>query len=89
MEYLSFSQIKTLFSTLSPDDEIVFERVRPHNKSEIRNSDKKKLSELLTEIEESIEEEWVYGGDLEIPLPDGNSKLIGHHDGIYWISTNA
>lgn len=38
---------------------------------EIRIKEKYKLSKLLSEIEESIEEEWLHGGDLEIPVPIG------------------
>jgi len=89
MEYLSFIQIKELFSSLSPEDEVTFERVRPHNKTEIRKEEVKNLSKLLLEIEESIEEEWVYGGDLEILLPEGKGVLVGHHDGLYWVENNA
>ena len=82
---MPYIEIKELFHGLSEDLIISYSRIRPHNKGEIRKHESKTLSELLKEIEESIQDELILGGDLEIPLSQSQKTLIGHHDGIFWV----
>ncbi len=82
---LDFPAIRNSFSGVDAQAPIRFNRVRPHNGGEIRRPCVLPLKALLREIETSIVEQRIAGGDLEIPLPRGRGLLVGHHDGIYWI----
>lgn len=84
MNRLSYDQIAEFFTGFASDSLISFERVKPHNKTEIRRHFLLPLSDLLDEIRISMDEGHLYGGDMEVPLKALSVKLIGHHDGIYW-----
>lgn len=79
--------IKEVFEIIdSINSEIVeFERVRPHNKSEIRRKDAMDKSAFKEMVSEAMEEGHQAGGDIELKIPSLNNTLIGHHDGIYWL----
>jgi hypothetical protein len=81
---LSYDQIARLFTGFANDSLISFERVKPHNKAEIRRQFTLPMSDLLDEIRISMDEGHLYGGDMEVPLETLSIKLIGHHDGIFW-----
>ena len=66
-------------------DVFSIERVRPHNRGEIRTPGTMTLWELKEFIFESIEDEHQPGGDLIVDLPKIGKKMVGHHDGIYWL----
>ncbi len=82
--YLQPNEISELLDNESCDVFSV-ERVRPHNKGEIRKVESMTLWELKGFIFESIEDEHQPGGDLIVTLPKAAKKLIGHHDALYWL----
>jgi hypothetical protein len=84
MNRLSYDQIVSLFTGYDSDSMITFDRVRPHNRSEIRRPFTLAVRDLLNEIRTSLDEGYIYGGDMEVPLNSLQLKLIGHHDGIFW-----
>jgi hypothetical protein len=84
MNCLSYNQIAGLFTGFATDSPISFERVKPHNKTEIRRHFTLPLSDLLDEIRISMDEGHLYGGEMEVHLKALAIKLIGHHDGIFW-----
>jgi hypothetical protein len=43
------------------------------------------VCELKEFILNAIDDELQPGGDLELWLPSLGEKLVGHHDGIYWL----
>lgn len=85
--YLSFENIIGLFDDLDRKAVVEFVRIRPHNGAGIRRRDAAVLEDLLEEISRSITEGHIYGGDLEIPLHAKQRRLIGHHDGLYWLDS--
>jgi len=81
---LSISQVFELIDSLE-GEEITFDRVRPHNKGEIRKSCTMSKSLLKEFIADAIEEGHQPGGDIEIKIPVLKQLLVGQHDGIYWL----
>ena len=81
---LSESQVYELIDSLEGDT-VTFDRVRPHNKGEIRKPCTMSKVLLKEFISDAIEDEHQPGGDIEIPLPDLGQILVGHHDGLYWL----
>ncbi|WP_444912499.1 hypothetical protein [Microbulbifer sp. PAAF003] len=88
MEYLNKDDIFELIDSLS-SDVVSFDRVRPHNKGEIRKSASMDRRELKEFIAGAIEEEHQPGGDIEIFIPSINKILVGQHDGVYWLESNT
>ncbi|MEE2604047.1 MAG: hypothetical protein VX595_13345 [Pseudomonadota bacterium] len=84
MQKLNIGEISELIDSLD-GELVVLNRVRPHNKCEIRKSIKMTKVELKEFIAEAIEEEHQPGGGIEISIPSLNRVLVGHHDGIYWL----
>ena len=84
MQRLTEEEVFELIDSL--DREIIeFERIRPHNKGEIRRKDSMDSAAFKKMIAESIEEEHQPGGDIELYIPSVSKVLVGHHDGIYWL----
>jgi len=84
MKYLSRDEIYELINSLDGED-VNYERVRPHNKGEIRTPGSKTKTEFKRFIADAIEEEHQLGGDIEVLIPSINKVLVGHHDGLYWL----
>lgn len=84
MRKLTQEEIFDLIDSIS-SNLIEFERVRPHNKGEIRRKDSMDRAALKEMIALAIEEEHQPGGDIEIKIPSIQKTLVGHHDGIYWV----
>ena len=82
--YLSENELIDVLASLD-GDVIEFDRVRPHNKGEIRKTESMPLNELKSFILEALEEGHQPGGDIEIKVPQLNKILVGMHDGIYWL----
>ncbi|TBW46420.1 hypothetical protein EZI54_23170 [Marinobacter halodurans] len=84
MQRLTQEEVFELIDSL--DCEIIeFERVRPHNKGEIRRKDSMDRAAFKKMVAEAMEEEHQPGGDIEVRIPSSNEILVGHHDGIYWL----
>jgi len=83
MHVLTMTEIRDLFD--ETDREIRITRSRPHNSTRIHRHERRILSELLEEIAQSIREGRVAGGDLLVPIPGRAARLVGHHDGCFWI----
>ncbi|MDR6984901.1 hypothetical protein J2X32_003556 [Rheinheimera pacifica] len=64
---------------------IEFERVRPHNKGEIRRKDSMQRAVFKQMVANAFEDSHQPGGDIELRIPSSNRILVGHHDGIYWL----
>ena len=85
MNHLTEQEILTVLDLFDQKKPISIDRVRPHNRGEIRKSVLISVSELKQLIHLAIQEGHQPGGDLEIPIPGTDSILVGHHDGIYWL----
>lgn len=83
-KFLDQSAIEEILDSIEGDT-ITVERIRAHNKGEIRKSSVMTVNELKGFIHESIEDSHQPGGDIEVWLPKLEKKLVGHHDGIYWL----
>ena len=44
-----------------------------------------RLHELRSLLIEALEEGHLPGGDLEVVVPELNQRLVGHHDGVFWL----
>ena len=83
--HLSPDQLEALLDRFGANAQIVVVRVRPHNGREIRKDVPMRLSELRALVMAAMEEGHLYGGDLEVIVPGVNSRLVGHHDGVFWL----
>lgn len=84
MKKLTQEEVFELLDMIS-SSVVEFEKVRPHNKGEIRRKDSMTAAAMKEMIALAIEEEHQPGGDIEVKIPSINKTLIGHHDGIYWL----
>lgn len=84
MKRLSGEEVQELINSLEIDV-IEFDRVRPHNRGEIRRSDSMEKNAFLEMVKQSIEDGHQPGGDVEVKIPFIGKTLVGHHDGIYWL----
>ena len=83
--HLSPSQIRDLFSNFVDGQHLEVVSIRYKNKDEIRKLSLKPASELESFILNCIKEEDQPGGDMEVIFPDRSVRLVGHHDGVYWL----
>lgn len=84
MQRLTKEEVFALVDSLNLEI-IEFERVRPHNKGEIRSKDSLPCAAFKKMVADAIDDSHQPGGDIELPIPSSNRLLIGHHDGIYWL----
>ncbi|AWF80522.1 hypothetical protein BTJ40_06705 [Microbulbifer sp. A4B17] len=82
MNRLTKKEIFNLIDSIE-SEQLAFERVRPHNKGEIRKKDSLKKGEFKNMVSEAIEEGHQPGGGLELKIPSIKKTLFGYHDGIY------
>jgi hypothetical protein len=83
--YLSQEELLGVLKQFDASEPISVERVRSHNRGEIRNTLRMNFNEFQALVLDAIEEGHQPGGDLEVVVPKLNKKLVGHHDGIYWL----
>jgi hypothetical protein len=83
--HLTSAEIADLLSAFEHTEQIAVTRIRYRNKQEIRQTEEMSVENFKQLVFESIEEEHLSGGDLEIYLPTKNQTLVGHHDGVYWL----
>jgi hypothetical protein len=84
MKKLTLEEIFELIDSIN-SDRIEFDRVRHHNKGEIRQKDSMNKATFKRMVSLAIKEEHQYGGDIEVKIPLLQKTLVGHHDGIYWL----
>ena len=82
-DHLSADQIRELFGAYAPDHELEVIRIRRKNKQEIKRSEFITASKLERWIVESMDSGWSF--DMDVFLPATNQRLVGHHDGVYWL----
>ncbi len=83
--HLSFDQLVEVLKNFDASQQVSVVQIRPHIKGEIRKSVEmtgETLSELVLSAFETGHQS---GGDMEVIIPDTAKKLVGHHDGIYWL----
>jgi hypothetical protein len=85
MNHLSREELLSILDQFDPGEELSIERMRPHNKGEIRKTVKMNLKEFRDLVLSSAEKGHQPGGDLELIVPKLNKRLVGHHNGIYWL----
>lgn len=84
MQRLTKEDVFELIDAL--DLEIIeFERVRPHNKGEIRRKYSMQRAAFKQMVANAFEDSHQPSGDIELRIPSSNRILVGHHDGIYWL----
>ncbi|WP_125468995.1 hypothetical protein [Methylomagnum ishizawai] len=79
------SELTEVLAALPQDEAITIERVRPHNKSEIRSAEQISPVELKRQLLLAHEEEHLPGGDWEVVISALGKRLIAHHDGVFWL----
>ncbi len=79
--FLSRVELIALMQSLPPVVRV--DRVRPHNRGEIRKTVEMPAAELSALVLNSFDEGHQPGGDLEVIV--GHERLVGHHDGVYWL----
>ncbi len=84
MKRLTKEEVFDIIETLN-SEVIEFDRVRPHNKGEIRRPDSMPKNVFIEFVAESIEDEHQPGGDIELKIPSIGKTLVGQHDGVYWL----
>lgn len=87
--HLTEKEILDLIDGFSPEAVIPVIRIRYRNKQELRSTTPMTRHELSALILAGIEEEHLFGGDLELELPWLGQTLVGHHDGIFWLTPSA
>ena len=83
--HLSSEQIKEILSTLDDAQLVTVERIRYKNSRELRSTQEFSIAVLKEFIRTCIENEDQPGGDLEVNLCSIGKKLVGQHDGVYWL----
>jgi len=87
--FLSAIQLNEALSYFDPKDRVRVLRVRPHNQAEIRRTEEMTFTEFKALVLAAFEEEHLPGGDLEVVVPGINQRLVGHHDGVFWLEQVA
>ena len=83
--HLSADQLEATLVRFGVDGQIRVVRIRPHNGREIRKVVTMRLSELRALVMGAIGEGHLAGGDLEVVVPGVDKRLVGHHDGVFWL----
>lgn len=83
--HLSLEQVRAALSSLASEPALTVVRVRPHNRGVIRKTFEMSLQELEALVVEAVADGHIPGGDLEVELVALNQRLIGHHDGVFWL----
>lgn len=83
--YLTKDQILDILASFEPTRAIAIVRLIYKNKQEIRQPESMSVESLRSLILESMENEHQPGRDIEVEIPKLGKKLIGHHDGVYWL----
>lgn len=82
---LTQSEVFDLLRTLGLTSSVTVRRITYKNSKPIVRELSMGMDELKQLIADGIEEGHIFGGDMEIPLPEENAVLVGHHDGIFWL----
>jgi hypothetical protein len=83
--HLSLSELAEVLETLPQGVAITIERVRSHNKGEIRHTEQISAVELTSQLLRAHQEEHLPGGDREVVISALGKKLVAHHDGVFWL----
>ena len=86
--HLTLSELDEALRGVDSDCQLMVTRVRSQNKGEIRRVVEMSASALRTLIHTSVEDGHMAGGDLEVLLPGINRRLVGHHDGVFWLEAS-
>ncbi|RYD24559.1 MAG: hypothetical protein EOP87_25895 [Verrucomicrobiaceae bacterium] len=88
-DYLTPGEISALLATFDPAQPITITRYRWKNKTPIPRPETLSVAALESLIMTAIEDGHQFGGDFELEIPTLAKKLIGHHDGLYWLKPIA
>jgi hypothetical protein len=87
--HLSLEELKRVLSTLPADSSIAVDRLRSHNRSEIRRCEVIGVGELTALLLNAYDDGHLPGGDLEARIPSLGLKLVAHHDGVFWLAPDS
>jgi hypothetical protein len=87
--YLSAEEVERVLDVLPRLHPVQVTRIQYKNKTELRTLESMEQDDLRRMIAISIEEGHQYGGDMEIPIPELKTTLVGHHDGLYWLEPDV
>ncbi len=82
--HLTLEDLEKLLEALQQDAFITVERVRGHNKGEIRRSEQMRVADLKDQLLRAYYEEDL-GCDWEIKIEKISKTLVAHHDGVFWL----
>ena len=85
--HLSLDELEQVLDTFPNDALVTVERVRSHNKGDIRRPEQLSAADLKAELLRAHAEEHLPSGDLEIIIKKLGQKLVAHHDGVFWLES--
>lgn len=88
-DYLTPEEISALLATFDPSKPVTLTRYRWKNKTPILRPESISIADLQSLIMTAIDDGHQFGGDFELEIPASGKKLIGHHDGVYWLEPLA
>jgi hypothetical protein len=81
--HLNEEQIEEILSVLPSGGMLSVTFVHYKNQQEISTVQEMTTESFIELVRESLESGW--GKDLELHIPSFNQKLVGHHDGVFWL----
>lgn len=85
--HLTLPELERLLATLPHDVAVTVERVRPHNRGEIRRAVTLRVADLREQLLRAHHESHLPGGDLELDFDALGQRLVAHHDGVFWLES--
>ncbi|WP_026471792.1 hypothetical protein [Alkanindiges illinoisensis] len=85
-KYLSQDQLFELLADFDDTEDIEIIYIRYRQRQEIHTLEKISFNNLKELIVNALDEGHIFGGDIQINLLGLSQKLIGHHDGIFWLA---
>ena len=81
--HLTADQIREVLGAYASTHVMEVVRIRYKNKREIKHPEFMTAGELEQWIVASMDSGWSF--DMDVFLPATGQRLIGHHDGVYWL----
>jgi len=83
--FLSAEEIAEALDSVAQSATVGVVRVRYKNGTPLRSAQQFLVGDLQAFIAQCMEDAHQPGGDLELEIPALGKKLVGHHDGVYWL----
>ena len=83
--FLSAEEIAEALDSVAQSATVGVVRVRYKNGTPLRSAQQFLVGDLQAFIAQCMEDAHQPGGALELEIPAMGKKLVGHHDGVYWL----